>query len=99
MLIEVEQSLKKLSPLTQSYEKTIKDGQLVDNNPVMLWMINNVEIHPDVNGNYKPMKKSKANTQRIDGVISSIMAHGISTNPEFNQVITPVDYDTLKAML
>jgi len=99
MLIEVEQSLKKLSPLTQSYEKTIKDGQLVDNNPVMLWMINNVEIHPDVNGNYKPMKKSKANTQRIDGVISSIMAHGISINPEFNQVITPVDYDTLKAML
>ena len=99
MLIEVEQSLKKFSPLTQSYEKTIKDGVLVDNNPVMLWMINNVEIHPDVNGNYKPMKKSKANTQRIDGVISSIMAHGISINPEFNQIITPVDYDTLKAML
>lgn len=99
LLVEVEQSLKKLSPLTQSYEKTIKDGILVDNSPVMLWMINNVEIHPDVNGNYKPMKKSRSNTQRIDGVISSIMAHGISINPEFNQTITPVDYDTLKAML
>lgn len=84
-LIEVEQSLKKLSPLTQSYEKTIKDGKLVDNSPVMLWMINNVEIKPDVNGNYKPMKKSKASTQRIDGVISSIMAHGVSQNEAFAQ--------------
>ena len=82
-LIEVEQSLKKLSPLTQSYEKTIKDGKLVDNSPVMLWMINNVEIKPDVNGNYKPMKKSKASTQRIDGVISSIMAHGVAQNEAF----------------
>ena len=80
-LIEIEQSLRKLSPLTQSYEKTIKDGRLVDNSPVMLWMINNVEIKPDVNGNYKPLKKSKASTQRIDGVVSSIMAHGVAHNP------------------
>lgn len=82
-LIEIEQSLRKLSPLTQSYEKSVKDGHLVDNSPVMLWMINNVEIKPDVNGNYKPMKKSKASTQRIDGVISSIMAHGVSQNEAF----------------
>lgn len=80
-LIEIEQSLRKLSPLTQSYEKTVKDGRLVDNSPVMLWMINNVEIKPDVNGNYKPLKKSKASTQRIDGVVSSIMAHGVAHNP------------------
>lgn len=84
-LIEIEQSLRKLSPLTQSYEKTIKDGKLVDNSPVMLWMINNVEVKPDVNGNYKPMKKSKASTQRIDGVISSIMAHGVAQNEAFSQ--------------
>lgn len=82
-LIEIEQSLRKLSPLTQSYEKTVKDGKLVDNSPVMLWMINNVEIKPDVNGNYKPMKKSKASIQRIDGVISSIMAYGVSQNEAF----------------
>lgn len=82
-LVEIEQSLRKLSPLTQSYEKSVKDGHLVDNSPVMLWMINNVEIKPDVNGNYKPMKKSKASTQRIDGVISSIMAHGVSQNEAF----------------
>lgn len=99
LLIEVEQSLKKLSPLTQSYEKAIKDGNVIDNSPVMQWMINNVEIHPDVNGNYKPMKKSKASTQRIDGVVSSIMAHGISSNPELNQEEVKINYDTLRALL
>lgn len=98
-LIEVEQNLKKLSPLTKSYEKQIKDGLLVDNNPVMLWMINNVEIKPDVNGNYKPLKKSKASTQHIDGVISSIMAYGISINELFENPIEEVNFDTLKAMI
>ena len=83
-LIEVEQSLRKLSPLTQAYEKQVKDGLLVDNSPVMLWMMNNVEIKPDANGNYKPMKKSKGSNQRIDGVISSIMAYGISGNEIFS---------------
>ena len=86
LLIEIEQSLKKLSPMTKSYEKAIKDGLIVDNNPVMAWMINNAEIRPDPNGNYKPMKPSKTSTRRIDGVITSIMCHGLAHNPE---VITP----------
>ena len=99
LLIEVEQSLKKLSPLTKSYEKAIKDGLVVDNNPAMLWMVNNVEIRPDANGNYKPLKKSKGSGQHIDGVVSSIMAHGVSQNELFRDAATPVDFDTLKAML
>lgn len=99
LLIEVEQSLKKLSPLTKAYEKAIKDGLVVDNNPAMLWMVNNVEIRPDANGNYKPLKKSKGSGQHIDGVVSSIMAHGVSQNELFRDAATPVDFDTLKAML
>lgn len=98
-LIEVEQSLRKLSPMTQAYEKQIKDGLLVDDSPVMIWMINNVEIRPDVNGNYKPMKKSKGSNQRIDGVISSIMAFGVSQNELFRESVAPVDFSTLLAML
>ena len=99
-LVEIEQSLKKLSPITKSYEKTIKDGKLVDNNPVMTWMVNNVQVHPDVNGNYKPMKKSKANTQRIDGVISSMMAHALSINSELNNSESvEMSFDELKALL
>ncbi len=99
LLIEIEQSLRKLSPLTKSYEKAIKDGFVVDNSPVMLWMINNVMIKPDPNGNYKPLKKSKASTQRIDGVISSIMAHAVAENEFFSDTIEQVDFKTLEAMI
>lgn len=82
-LIEIEQSLRKLSPLTKEFEKAVKDGVIVDNSPVMVWMLNNVEIHPDANGNYKPMKTNKHSTGHIDGVISSIMALGVSNSESF----------------
>ena len=98
LLVEVEQSLKKLSPLTQSYEKSIKDGMLVDNNPVMAWMINNAEIRPDANGNYKPMKPSKNSTRRIDGVISSMMAHGLAHNPEVVSEPVSITFDDIKSL-
>lgn len=96
LLVEVEQSLKKLSPITKGYEKAIRDGRVVDNSPVMAWMVNNAEIRPDANGNYKPMKPSKASTRRIDGVISSLNAFACITNPEIN--VPPSDM-TLKDVL
>ena len=99
LLIEIEQSIKKLSPITKDYEKTIKDGLVVDNSPVMLWMINNTECYTDPNGNIKLKKSSKSSSQRIDGVISSLMAHGVSINPEVNQIITPISFEKLKAIL
>lgn len=82
-LVEVAQNLQKLSPLTKDYEKAIKDGLVVDNSPVMLWMLNNVEIRPDANGNYKPMKKSKASNAHIDGIISAIMSFGVLNSDVF----------------
>lgn len=83
MMIEIEQSLKKLSPLTKDYEKAVKDGLVVDNSPVMMWMMNNVVVKPDTNGNYKPMKQDKDSGGHIDGVISSIMALGVSNSEAF----------------
>ena len=97
LLMEIEQSLKKLSPLTKDYEKTIRDGKIIDNNPCMAWMINNAEIRPDPNGNYKPMKPSKNSTRRIDGVITSIMAHSLLHNPEL-QPVASMSFDEVKAL-
>jgi phage terminase large subunit-like protein len=65
----------------------------------MLWMINNTECYTDPNGNIKLKKSSKSSSQRIDGVISSLMAHGVSINPEINQIITPISFEKLKAIL
>lgn len=99
-LIEIEQSMKKLSSITKDYEKLIKDGLLVDNNPVMIWMVNNVDVFRDPNDNIKLKKKSKGSNQHIDGVISSLMAHSLINNPEVNiPPIKAIDYDLLKAVL
>lgn len=100
ILVEVEQSMKKLSPITKDYEKTIKDGRVVDNSPVMSWMVNNVEMYVDANGNVKLKKKSKASTQRIDGVISSMMAHAVSTNPDIvDGGLVEMSFDELSSIL
>lgn len=96
-LVEIEQSLKKMAPITKSYEKAIRDGLIVDNSPVLKWMINNAEIRPDANGNYKPMKPSKSSTKRIDGVITSIMAHSLLHNSEFSEPIAQMSFNELKA--
>lgn len=99
LLVEIEQSMKKLSPITKAYEKSIKDGKVVDNNPVMLWCINNAVAYYDENGNVKIKKKSKASTQKIDPIISSMMAHSLAYNPEINlPEVKPVDFNTLKAL-
>lgn len=97
-LIEIEQNLKKLSPIFKSYEKEIKDGKVVDNSPLSLWCMHNVEIKPDVNDNYKPMKKNHSSTQRIDPIVAATMAHGCSMILGDDEII-PVDKETLLAML
>lgn len=101
LLIEIEQSLKKLSPIFKSYEKAIRDGNIVDNSPLSLWAVNNVQIKPDANDNYKPMKKSAKNNQRIDPIVAATMAHGVMMMPDVLDVIDnkPLSFSTLKALL
>ena len=99
LLMEIDQSLKKMSPMTKSFEKKVKDGLVSDCNPCQAWMVSNVEVRPDANGNYKPLKKSKGSTGRIDGVISAIMALGVAESEEFADRASPVDWNTAKAML
>lgn len=101
LLIEIEQSLKKLSPIFKDYEKAIKDGKVVDNSPLSLWAVNNVQIRPDENDNYKPMKKSKASNCRIDPIVAATMAHGVAKMPEVEDYLDskPLSFSALKALL
>jgi phage terminase large subunit-like protein len=73
-LIEVNQNLSTLSNPTKEYERLIMEDRIVDPNPVMKWMVGNAVIRPDANNNYKPLKGYKSSTNRIDGVITSIMS-------------------------
>ncbi len=78
LLIPLGQSLRDLCPLTKEWEKAIYDKKIIDNNPVMRWMLSCATIRPDANGNYKPLKPDQMkSSKRIDGVITSIMAMAI----------------------
>lgn len=76
-LVEYPQSMKHMSPSSKNWEASIMKGEIIDNNPVMKWMVSNTSIYTDANGNIKPQKDSKDGNspKRIDGVITSIMAY------------------------
>lgn len=74
LMVPFSQSLKSMSPATKDYEEQIYKQNVIDPNPVIKWMLGNVVVKPDVNGNYKPLKHSVASTKRIDGIVTSIMA-------------------------
>lgn len=72
--IDYDQSLKKFSQPSKDFEKAILDEAIVNDNPVMTWMVSNACIRVSPNGDIKPQKDFKKPTQRIDGVITSIMS-------------------------
>jgi phage terminase large subunit-like protein len=95
VLIPYSQSLKQLSQPTKQYEKLILEGKIIDPNPVIKWMVQNVKMKPDANGNYKPLKDYKASTKRIDGIITSIISldramenKGMETKRDFSDLLS-----------
>jgi phage terminase large subunit-like protein len=74
VLAEFDQSLRQMSGPSKEFERLILEDRIIDGNPVMKWMVSNAVIKPDANNNYKPLKPYKSSTEKIDGVISSIMS-------------------------
>jgi phage terminase large subunit-like protein len=69
------QSYAHISVPTKELEKQVYSGNLThDGNPVMEWMMSNVELTRDPNDNYKPDRKKS--TDKIDGVVALVMAIG-----------------------
>ena len=76
-LVEIKQSLQSLSPMAKDFEAAVLDGRVIDNNPVMSWMVSNCDVYRDPNGNIKPVKHGgKHSPLHIDGVVTSLMALG-----------------------
>jgi phage terminase large subunit-like protein len=74
-LIEVRQGIAYFSPFTKEWERDLLEGKIIDENPVMAYCLGNAEIRPDVNNNYKPLKRNNQYKNKIDMVITAIMAH------------------------
>jgi phage terminase large subunit-like protein len=85
-LVEVRQGYKTLSEPAKEFEKLVVSKALRHGgHPVLRWMVSNVAIRTDPNGNIAPDKA--ASSDRIDGVVASIMALS-------RAIVAPVDTDT-----
>lgn len=74
--VDFSQSIIGMSEPSKAWEQAILDNKIIDNNPVMAWMVSCATVKPDANGNIKPIKPDTNKTsKRIDGVITSIMAN------------------------
>lgn len=75
-LINFPQNLKKLSPASKDWEASVLRGDIYDPNPVLRWMLSCACAYIDPNNNIKIRKDGDStSSKRIDGVITSIMAH------------------------
>ena len=71
--VAMRQGFNSLSAPTKALETAILSKALRhDGHPVLRWNISNVSVESDATGNLKPSKK--VSTERIDGVVSLIMA-------------------------
>lgn len=74
-------------PAKEIYALAMKKQLIHDGNPVLRWMINNVEILTDPAGNIK-LAKNKSR-EKIDGVVALVMAYGVYSMMATKETSTP----------
>lgn len=71
------QSAGSINKPARELEKRVRECSiLMDSNPITTWMFHNVTIKEDYNGNIKPVKVNANSENKIDGVVSILMAIG-----------------------
>ena len=74
-LVEVGATVKNFSEPMKEMEALVLDGRFHFNgDPVLTWMVSNVEFHMDVKDNVYPRKSTTNSENKIDGVIGLLMA-------------------------
>lgn len=92
-LCEFNQSTRSMSAPSKQFEVEVMKGNLEhDGNEITTWMLGNVLLRTDAEGNYKP-DKARSN-EKIDGVVASIMALGQYLTFNFEPSEAPSIYET-----
>lgn len=80
-MVEVRQGIQTLGEASAKFEELVYAG-LLDHggHPVMRWMVENVVLHMDRNGNFKPDKAASA--EKIDGVVAVVGALALAIKGE-----------------
>lgn len=81
-IFRFEQNFRRMSPALKLWESAITAGEIIDNNPVMRWMVSCAAVKRDDKENIQ-LKKDAAGhdtEKRIDGVVTSVIAHQMLRN-------------------
>lgn len=98
-MVDFNQSITHMSEPSKAWETAVCNKQIIDNNPVMAWMVSCATIRADANDNIKVIKpEASKSSKRIDGVITSIMANN-RLEVAGSNVVAPISFDTLKAII
>ena len=80
-LVEFVPGMKSYAPAVDAFERAILDRRMRHNGtPVLRWQAGNVIVETDAAGNRKPSKAKSLD--RIDGVVTAIMACGLAAKHE-----------------
>lgn len=86
-MIEVRQGIQTLGEASADFERLVFAGKIDHGgHPVMRWMIENVVLFNDRNGNFKPDKAKSS--EKIDGVVAAIGALSLATKPDAGAGLT-----------
>lgn len=78
-VVGFSQGMSSMSAPSKLLENLVASGKIRFGDPPnqpLNWMLSNVSVRSDANGNIKPIKPKPGSPQRIDGVVSLIMALG-----------------------
>jgi phage terminase large subunit-like protein len=77
-----DQNLRRMSPALKAWEVSVINGEIIDPNPVMRWMVSCAAVKRDDKDNITLKKDASghATSKRIDGVVSSVIANQILSN-------------------
>lgn len=84
-IVEFGQGFMSMAAPTKSLEELVNAGRIQHGgNPVLRWMAANCSIQTDDAGNMKPSRKKS--TEKIDGIVASVMAIGLANITECGSV-------------
>jgi phage terminase large subunit-like protein len=87
-LVEFRQGFLSMNEPSKHFERLFMMGHFKHGgNPVMRWMAGNVSVKVDPAGNIKPDKKKS--TEKIDGIVSAVMAVGLAMTKESEPAFNP----------
>jgi phage terminase large subunit-like protein len=77
-VVGFSQGIGSMSAPSKLLENLVVSGKIRHaGNKVLTWMAGNASVKVDSNGNFRPVKPKQGNVERIDGIVSLIMALGI----------------------